>query len=104
MSLNKYADMRILNIKGKLNMINPEVKDLDDIDVVNVALVVFSLICDAHVNPELDRHLIVEDMLDDINDFDYYVANLMKQTKDTNEALNEYIDKHVELIKNEVKK
>ena len=104
MTLNTYAEMRLFDIKRKLNIIDPELVNPADIDVVNVALVVFSIICDAHVNPDLERHHIVEDMLDDKLDFEYYVNDLIGQSNNTNEVLNEYIDKKIELLKKEVKK
>lgn len=103
MTLNTYAEMRLFEIKRKLFLINPEMKTPVDIDVVNLALVVFSIICDAHVNPELTRHEIAESMLEDKEDFIYYVNDLIEQTNNTNEFLNEYIDKKIELLKKEVK-
>ena len=65
-------------IRNKQKGINP-----NDIEVINVALVVFSIICDAHANEELERHAIIEDMLDTKTDFIYYVNDLIKQTSDT---------------------
>lgn len=104
MMLNTYAEMRLFDIKRKLLKLDVVLNEPDDIDVVNVALVVFSIICDAHVNTELNRHAIVEDMLDNKLDFDYYVNDLLEQTNNTNEVLNEYIDTKLNNKRNEVKK
>ena len=87
-----YANLRIMEIKRKLMEIHKEIKP-DGIEIINVALVVFSIICDAHNNNELERHLIIEDMLDSKSDFIYYVNDLIKQTSDTNHVLNQYIEK-----------
>lgn len=109
MMLNKhegftYSNLRIMDIRNKLLMLNPELKVPDDIQVINLALVVFSLICDAHTNADLERHAIVEDMLDTANDFNFYVKDLIEQSTNTNEVLNEYIDKYIDIKTNEVKK
>lgn len=77
-----YANLRIMEIKRKLLEINKGINP-NDIEVINVALVVFSIICDAHANEELERHAIIEDMLDTKTDFIYYVNDLIKQTSDT---------------------
>lgn len=74
--------LRIMEIKRKLLEINKGINP-NDIEVINVALVVFSIICDAHANEELERHAIIEDMLDTKTDFIYYVNDLIKQTSDT---------------------
>lgn len=102
MNLNTYAEMRAFDIRNKLLLLNPELK-LDDIDVVNVALVVFSFICDKHTNEDLERDLIVEEMLDSKIDFNHYVKDLIQQSNNTNDVLNEYIDKKLAMLRNEVK-
>lgn len=89
-----YSNLRIMEIKRKLLEISKEINP-NDIEVVNVALVVFSIICDAHANAELERHAIIEDMLDVKSDFVYYVNDLIKQTSDTNHVLNEYIENEI---------
>ena len=89
-----YANLRIMEIKRKLLDINKEIKP-NDIEVINIALVRFSIICDTHANNELERHLIIEDMLDSKSDFIYYVNDLIKQTSDTNHSLNRYIEKQL---------
>ena len=99
-----YTNMRVLDIKGKLFQINPTMKEPDAVDIINLSLVVFSIICDAHANPELDRHDIVQDMIDVKSDFVYYVNDLIKQADATNNVLNEYLEKHFNLKRNEVKK
>ena len=89
-----YANLRIMEIKRKLTEINKDIKP-NDTEVINVALVVFSILCDAHANEELERHYIIEDMLDTKSDFIYYVNDLIKQTSDTNHSLNQYIEKQL---------
>ena len=91
-----YANFRIIEIRRKLLEINEEIK-VNDIDIMNVALALFSILCDAHANNEIGRHEIIEEMLDTKSDFVYYVNDLVKQTSDTNHALKQYIE--IELSK-----
>ena len=93
-----YANMYVMEIKRKLEILNPEMKEPFDIEVVNLALIIFSIICDAHAHAELERHDIVEDMLDNKADFLHYVNDLIQQSNDTNEVLNNYI-KNIEVKK-----
>ena len=97
-----YTNMRILEIKSKLFQINPNMKDPDALEVINLALVVFCIICDAHVKPELERHDIAQNMIDDKSDFVYYVNDLIAQSNDANDILNEYLEKHMLIKRNEV--
>lgn len=89
-----YANLRIMEIKRKLLDINKDIKP-NDVEVINVALVVFSIICDAHANEDLGRHAIIEDMLDTKTDFVYYVNDLINQSNDTNHVLNQFIEKEL---------
>ena len=90
-----YANLRIMEIKNKLSEINSEFNIFDDIEVINVALVLFSILCDVYANADLERHLIIEDMLDDKADFIHYVKDLIQQSNNTNEVLTEYIEKEI---------
>ena len=95
------ATLWLMGLMGTLTIwivnaqeINKDIKP-NDTEVINVALVVFSILCDAHANEELERHYIIEDMLDTKSDFIYYVNDLIKQTSDTNHSLNRYIEKQL---------
>ena len=99
-----YSNMRILEIKSKLFNIDPNMKEPDPLEIINLSLVTFSMVCDAHTNPELDRHEMVQDMIENVNDFIYYVNDFIKQTNQTNDVLNEYLEKHLLIKRNEAGK
>ena len=92
-----YANLRVMDIKNKLYNISDDFNIFDDIEIINVALVLFSFICDAHANEELEREIIIENMIDDKADFIHYVKDLTQQSNNTNEVLTAYIQK--ELLK-----
>lgn len=100
---NAYVPLRIMEIKHKLNKINPSMKEPDDFQVINLALAVMSTVCDAHANVELERHEIIEDMINNKQDFNYYVNDLIEQTTIINDVFNEYFEKHYTIKRNEVK-
>ena len=99
-----YKNLLLLDIKRKLFELDPNMKEPDELEISNLALIVLSLICDAHVSPELNRHEIAQNMIDDKEDFLYYVKDLIMQTNERNNVLNEYIEKHMIFNKKEVKK
>ena len=90
-----YTKLRVMDIKNKFKKLNGKIRESDEIEIINVALVLFSILCDAHTEPELERQDIIEDMLDTESDFIYYVNDLIQQTTATNEVLNEYIEKEI---------
>lgn len=92
-----YANLRVMDIKNKLYNISDDFNLFDDIEIINVALVLFSILCDVYANADLERHIIIEDMLDDKADFVHYVKDLTQQSNNTNEVLTAYIQK--ELLK-----
>ena len=99
-----YANMRILEIKSKLFQINPHMKEPDALEVINLALVVFSYICDEHIDNELEHGDAIVDMIDDKAHFIYTVNDLIAGTNATNDVLNEYLEKHLLIKRREVKK
>lgn len=90
-----YANLRVMDIKNKLYNISDDFNLFDDIEIINVALVVFSILCDTHANADLERHLIIEDMLDEKTEFIHYVKDLIQQSNNTNEVLTAYIEKEI---------
>lgn len=90
-----YANLRVMDIKNKLYNISDEFNLFDDIEIINVSLVVFSILCDTHANADLERHLIIEDMLDEKTEFIHYVKDLIQQSNNTNEVLTKYIEKEI---------
>lgn len=98
-----YTKMRALSINRKLLYINPLMRDADTVDIVNIALAVFSYICDAHIDDELEHGEVVHTLIDEKQNFIYNVNSLIYETREHNHALNDYIDKQIDLNK-EVKK
>ena len=94
-----YTQMRAMNIKRKLLEINPDMRVFDAVDVVNTALAVFSYICDAHIDKELEHGELIHDIIDEKQDFVYNVNSLIYETREQNHLLNEYIDKKLNLNK-----
>ena len=90
-----YANLRIMEIKNQLYKISDEFNLFDDIEIINVALVLFSILCDVYTNADLERHLIIEDMLDEKTEFIHYVKDLIQQSNNTNEVLTAYIEKEI---------
>lgn len=45
-----------MEIKNQLYKISDEFNLFDDIEIINVALVLFSILCDTHANADLERH------------------------------------------------
>lgn len=98
-----YTQMRVMDIERKLLQINPNMKEADTVDIINTALAVFSYICDAHIDKELEHGELIHDIIDEKQDFVYNVNSLIYETREQNHVLNEYIDKKLNLNK-EVKK
>ena len=94
-----YTKMRATNIRHKLLQINPDMRVFDAVDVVNTALAVFSYICDAHIDDELEHGEIVHDIIDNKQDFIYNVNSLIYETREQNHVLNDYIEKELNLNK-----
>ena len=91
--------MRATNIRHKLLQINPDMRVFDAVDVVNTALAVFSYICDAHIDDELEHGEIVHDIIDNKQDFIFNVNSLIYETREQNHVLNDYIEKELNLNK-----
>lgn len=98
-----YTQMRAMTIKNKLMQINPHICEPDTVDIINTALAVFSYICDAHIDDELEHGELVHDIIDDKAHFIFNVKTLIYETRDKNAVLNDYLDKKLDLNK-EVKK
>lgn len=99
-----YANLKLMNIKRMMLNSNPIMKTPSNLDVVNVALEVLELVCMAHNNNESNMHMIVEDMIDDEDMFNEYVQDFIYKGQEQNKSLNEYLDKQIDLKRNEVKK
>lgn len=94
-----YTNMRVMNIKRRLLQINPNMKDADSVDIINIALVIFSYICDAHIDDKLEHGELIHDIIDDPHHFIYNVNTLIYETREQNHVLNDYIDKQINLNK-----
>ena len=92
-----FTKMRAMNIRHKLLQINPDMRVFDDVDVVNTALVVFSYICDEHVDEELEHGELVHDLVDNKQYFIYNINSLIYETREQNHVLDEYINKEIKL-------
>lgn len=92
-----YTKMRAMNIRHKLLQINPDMRIFDIVDVVNTALVVFSYICDEHVDEELEHGELVHDLVDNKKYFIYNINSLIYETREQNRVLDEYINKEIKL-------
>lgn len=99
-----YMNMRVMEIKSKLFQINPTMKEPDAVDILNVALIVFSYICDEHTDKELEHGDAIIDIIEDKAHFKYTVNDLIANANATNEVLNEYLRTHFNIKHDEVKK
>ena len=89
-----YTNLRLMAINQKLSMINPNMQNLDPLEIINVALVIFSYICDEHVDDELGHGEIVHDIIDDKGLFIYNMNDIVKNSNEINETLNNYLEQY----------
>lgn len=94
-----YATLRVMAIKHQLSLIDPLMKEPDTADIINLALVVFSYICDAHIDEELEHGEAVEELLDNKEHFKYSVKDVMNTARQTNHVLNEFLEKNFNISK-----
>ena len=89
-----YTNLRLIGLKHKLFMIDPNMNEPNSLELINLALVVFSYICDEHIDPELEHGEAVQDMIEDKEHFIYTVKDVISMSNETNEFLNEYLEKY----------
>lgn len=83
-----YTTLKVNQIKRELKEIKPEIKDLSPLEVINIALIIFSYLCEGDCLESVENNLILT-YAHDVLLID--VENLTMQLKFKNKLLNDFL-------------
>ena len=90
-----FAKLKVFEIKQRLIDTNLNIEDLNSVEVMNIALITFELLCEAHIDGAGDTCQIINDMYDDKQLFVEYLHDFKQQGNDRNAFLNAYLEKQM---------
>ena len=87
-----YSKMKMMEIKELLSKLNPEMANISPIEVMNLSLLFFGLVCNNHVEKDEKRQRALEGMVLNRKFFINNVGQLLKNTYEVNDLLNDYLE------------